>query len=106
MAEEAIATVPEMPGETAEMIAAKLTAEMIAAEMSSRSSESSDIDYEGIPVLSVGQKKVLKISTYIEIHDSVIQLVKILEEVFEMGIMKGTAKRYKVITISSGDEDN
>ena len=58
------------------------------------SSDSEDIDFEGIPVLGVGTKRQLKITTYIELHSFIEQLVKILEEIFEMGILKGTAKRF------------
>ena len=56
------------------------------------SSDSDEIDYEGIPVLGVGNKKEVKIKTYIELHSFIQLIVKILEEVYEMGILKGTAK--------------
>ena len=60
------------------------------------SSSESSIDYENIPALGVGQKRLLKISTYEELHCFVRELVTILEEVYELGILKGTAKRHKV----------
>ena len=59
------------------------------------SSESS-IDYEAIPALRVGEKRIIKISTYEELHSYIVELMRVLEEVFELGIMKGTAKRYKM----------
>lgn len=56
-------------------------------------SSGSDIDYEGIPALGVGQRKTLKVTTYIELHSFIIEITKIFEEIFEMGILKGTAKQ-------------
>ena len=57
----------------------------------------SAIDYENMPVLAVGQKKSLNIKTYIELHRYIEEITKVLEEVFELGIMKGTAKRFHIV---------
>ena len=57
-------------------------------------SSSDEVDYEGIPVLGVGEKRPIKLTTYVELHCFIEQLVQVLEEVFEMGILKGTAKRF------------
>ena len=61
--------------------------------MSSTTSDD-EVDYEGIPVLGVGDRRPIKVTTYIELHGFIEQFVKILEEVFEMGILKGTSKRF------------
>ena len=58
-------------------------------------SSESEIDYEDLPVLEIGKKRPIKITTYVELHSFVVELVTILEEVFELGILKGTAKRCK-----------
>ena len=60
------------------------------------SSRESSIDYENMPVFGVGQKRSLPISTYVELHQFIQELVSILEEVFELGILKGSAKRHKI----------
>lgn len=71
----------------------------------SRSSSESSIDYEDTPLARVGQKRQLKISTYEELHLFVVELVKILETIFELGVMRGTASRYKMAKRSSDDGD-
>ena len=76
----------------------------IGVKAQDTSSESS-IDYEDIPVLGVGQKKPIKLSTYVELHEYTLELVRILEEVFELGIMKGTAKRYKLTDNDQPSDD-
>ena len=48
---------------------------------------------EALPVLGVGHKRFLKVSTYVELHPYLMEIVKLLEEIFEMGILKGTAKK-------------
>jgi hypothetical protein len=73
---------------------------MMAQEIAKLSS----IDYDDIPALGIGQKRSLQISTYVELHQYIQELTRILEEVFEMGIMKGTAKRYEN-TINFLDDD-
>ena len=57
-------------------------------------SSSDEIDYEGIPVFGVGEKKPITLTTYVELHCFIEQLVKLLEEVFEMGILRGTTERF------------
>ena len=49
---------------------------------------------------------VLRISTYEELHSFVEQLVKILETVFELGIMKRTPRRYKMARRAPDDDEN
>ena len=36
------------------------------------------------------------VSVYVELHQFIQELVSILEEVFELGILKGSAKRHKI----------
>ena len=62
-----------------------------------RSSSEESIDYEGMPILGIGQKRRLTVTTYVELHDFVRELVKILEEVFELGILKGSAKKHRIM---------
>ena len=62
----------------------------------------SSIDFENVPVFGVGEKRSLNISTYVELHEYIQQLVRMLEEVFELGILKGSAKKYRVA--QSADE--
>ena len=65
-----------------------------------------EVDYEGLPVLGVGQKKILKVKTYEELHTTVAELVRIIEEVYELGIMKGTAKKFHVFEEASEEEQS
>lgn len=67
---------------------------------------SSEVDYEGLPVLGVGQKKILKVKTYEELHTMIMELVRIIEEVYELGIMKGTAKKFHVFEENSEEEQS
>lgn len=60
----------------------------------SSDSSCSDIDYEGIPATEVGVKKTLKVFTYQELHIYITELVKVLEEVYELGVMKGTIQKF------------
>ena len=62
--------------------------------VSSGSSSNESIDFEGIPATDVGTKKTLKVCTYQELHVYVNELIKVLEEVYEMGIMKGTIQKF------------
>lgn len=55
--------------------------------MSSSESET-EVDYEGIPVLGVGERKSIKLTTYVEPHCFIEQLVKI----FRSGDTKGNCK--------------
>lgn len=49
---------------------------------------------ESIPATTVGEKKGLQLFTYQELHAYILELTRILEEVYEMGVMKGTIKQY------------
>lgn len=75
----------------------------VTAAVSDSSSESS-IDYEGVPALGVGQKRNLKVCTYEELHGYILDMIKILEEVYELGIMKGTVKQYKKVKPDNDQE--
>ena len=66
-------------------------------------SSDSSIDFENIPVFGVGEKRSLSISTYVELHEYIQQLVRMLEEVFELGVLKGSAQKYRIAQ-STDDE--
>ena len=57
-------------------------------------------------ISGVGQKRSFKVKTYQELHECILELVKILEEVFELGVLKGTAIRYKLIENTISDDEN
>lgn len=58
------------------------------------SASDTSVDYEAVPAMEVGQKRLLKVNTYAELHSYVHNIVKLLEEVYEMGIFKGTLQQY------------
>jgi hypothetical protein len=57
-------------------------------------SSSNELDYEGMP-MGVGLKRNLKVCTYEELHVFIIDIIKVLEEVYELGVRNGTIKEYK-----------
>ena len=61
---------------------------------SSKGSSPEPLEFGEVPAIDVGKRRVLKIATYEE-HVYVKELVSILEEVYEMGILKGTASQAK-----------
>ena len=75
------------------------------AETKKGVNESSESEID-VPVLATGKRRSLTITTYQELHCFVEQLVAILEEVFEMGITKGTAKRYHLETNDDSSESD
>ena len=50
-------------------------------------SSESESGWEGIPALEIAMKRSLKITTYQELHSFIVELVILLEEVYEMGIL-------------------
>ena len=65
---------------------------------SSKGSSPEPLEFGEVPAIDVGKRRVLKITTYEELHVHVKELVSILEEVYEVGILKGTASqaRYRM----------
>jgi len=47
---------------------------------------------EGVPVLEVGKKKNMEIYTYVELHWFLRRVTALFEELFELRILKGTAR--------------
>ena len=54
----------------------------------------------------MGQKRLLRISSYKELHTVIVELVKILETVFELRILRGTATRYKMAETENEDSSD
>ena len=53
----------------------------------------------------MGQKRSLKITTYVELHYYILEIMKIIEEVYELGIMKGSAKKFHIVPDDCSDDE-
>lgn len=53
---------------------------------------SEDMQDNEMPVLELGQKKSMEVYTYVELHWFVRGITTLLENAFELGILKGSAQ--------------